>query len=134
MKNSESIQRYRVNAQEVLRRYMDEDLPAFCGMELTEVNQRGRCGERPLDVAACRGDLDEMLALLEGGAYIDAPGEHGNTALHEAAAHGHAAAVKLLLDFGARQDLKNDWGKTAMRWHATLTFARCCTPTGRDSV
>ena len=114
MKNPESIQRYRLNAEAVLRRYKDEDLPAFCGIELTDVNQRGLFGERPLDVAACRGDVDEILALLEGGAYIDAPGEHGFTALHEAVMQGHAAAVKLLLDFGARRDLKNDWGKTAM--------------------
>lgn len=112
--NPESIQRYRLNADAVLRRYKDENLPAFCGMELTDVNQRGLFGERPLDVAACRGNLDEILALLEGGAYIDAPGEHGNTALHEAVMQGHAPAVKLLLDYGARQDLKNDWGQTAM--------------------
>lgn len=98
----------------MLRRYQDEDLPDFCEIELTDVNQRGNFGDRPLHVAACHGDIDEILALLEGGAYIDAPGEHGFTALHDAVTQGHAPAVKLLLDFGARRDLKNDWGETAM--------------------
>jgi ankyrin repeat protein len=114
MNNPESIQRYRLNAEAVLRRYKDEDLPAFCEIELTDVNQEGNFGERPLDVAATRGNLDEIVALLEGGAYIDTPGEHGFTALHAAVMQGHAAAVKLLLDYGARQDLKNDWGQTAI--------------------
>ena|SRR5690242_8198588 len=114
MNSENSMQRYRVNAQDVLRRYKDEDLPAFCEIGLTDVNQEGNSGERPLHVAACRGNTDEILALLEAGAYIDAPGEHGFTALHEAVMQGHGPAVKLLLDYGARQDVTNDWGKTPM--------------------
>ena len=105
--------RGRLFAAEVLRRYKDDDLPAFGGMELTDVNQVGLSGERPLDVAAVRGDLEEIYALLDGGADINAPGELGNTALHEAVSQGHIDVVHILLEFGARTDIRNEFGDTA---------------------
>jgi ankyrin repeat protein len=100
----------RLTAEDVLRRYREEDLPAFCGSALENVNQRGLFGEYPLDVAATRAALDEVLALLDGGAEIDAHGEHGNTALHEAVDQGHAEVVRVLLDRGASPTEKNDDG------------------------
>ena len=106
--------RGRLSAVEVIRRYKDEDLPAFAEMELTDVNQAGIFGERPLDVAACRGDLEEIYALLDGGADIDALGELGNTALHEAVGQGHFDVVRVLLAFGARTDIRNELGQTAL--------------------
>jgi uncharacterized protein len=99
-----------INAAEVLRRY--QDLPAFSGIELTDVNQVGLFGERPLDIAAVRGDLREISALLEGGADLNSAGEHGNTALHEAVSQGHLAAVKLFVDAGADISIKNEFGQT----------------------
>ena len=56
------IHRGRLTAIDVLRRYMD----------LTDVNQAELFRERPLDVAACRGNLEKIYALLDGGAEIDA--------------------------------------------------------------
>jgi hypothetical protein len=106
--------RGRLSAAEVIRRYKDEDLPAFAEMELTDVNQAGIFGERPLDVAACRGNLEEIYALLDGGAKIDAPGEHGNTALHEAVGQGHFDVVRVLLAFGARTNIRNESGQPAL--------------------
>lgn len=106
--------RPRLTAAEVLQRYMDEQLPAFGDMNLTDVNQVGLFGERPLDVAAVRGSLEEVSALLEGGAEVNAPGELGNTALHEAVSQGHLAVVKLLLEHGARVDLINRFGDTPL--------------------
>jgi uncharacterized protein len=103
-----------VTAAEVLKRYKDEDLPAFSRIELTDVNQVGLFGERPLDVASVRGNLDEIRALLEGGANVNATGELGNTALHEAVGQGDVSAVKLLLQFGARRDVRNDAGQTPL--------------------
>lgn len=50
---------------------------------MTDVNQVGPFGERPLDVAAVRGNLKEIYALLDGGADVNAPGEHGYTALQK---------------------------------------------------
>jgi uncharacterized protein len=101
-----------LTAAQVLQRY--EDLPAFCGIKLTGVNQPGRFGERPLDVAAVRGNLDEIRTLLDTGADINARAEHGNTALHEATGQGHIEVVKLLLEFGARTDFRNEFGQTAL--------------------
>jgi uncharacterized protein len=103
-----------LTAAQVLQRYQDEDLPAFSGIKLIDVNQPGRFGERPLDVAAVRGNLNEIRALLDGGADINARAEHGNTALHEAAGQGHIEAAKFLLEFGARTDIRNELGQTAL--------------------
>jgi uncharacterized protein len=74
----------RLTAADVLRRYKDEDLPAFSEVPLRDVNQVGNFGERPLHVASTRGSIEEIAALIEGGAEINAPGELGNTPLHEA--------------------------------------------------
>lgn len=73
-----------ITAADVLRRYMDEELPAFCGIQLESVNQVCRFGERPLHVAATRGIMEEVAALVEAGAEVNAHGELGNTPLHEA--------------------------------------------------
>ena len=104
----------KLTAKEVLRRYNEENLPAFCNANLTDVNQVGLFGERPLCVAAVRGEVDDIRALLEGGAVIDAPGESGNTALHEALMQNKSAAAIFLLEAGAKTDIKNDFGKTAL--------------------
>jgi ankyrin repeat protein len=103
-----------LTAAQVLQRYKDEDLPAFCGIKLTDVNQPGLFGERPLDVAAVRGNLNEIRALLEGGADLNARAENGNTPLHEATGQGSVEAVKLLLEFGAKTDVRNEFGQTAL--------------------
>lgn len=102
-----------LSAAEVLQRYKDEELPAFSGIDLIDVNQIGLFGEHPLDIAAARGNVEEIYALLRGGADANAAGEHGNTALHEAVSQGNLSAVKLLLEFGARVDLCNEFGETA---------------------
>lgn len=95
-----SEQRIPLTAADVLRRYAEEELPAFYGLALGDVNTRGHFGEYPLDVAACRGDVEEVRALLDGGADVDARGEQGRTALHEAVGQGHAEVVQLLLTRG----------------------------------
>ena len=106
--------RGRLNAKDVLERYKSDNLPAFAEMDLTDVNQVGLFGERPLDVAACRGNLEELYALLDGGADIDALGELGHTALHQATSQGHFDAVKVLLEFGARKDIRSELGYTPL--------------------
>ena len=103
-----------LTAKDVLHRYQDEDLPAFCGMTLDDVNRRGTFGEYPLDVAATRGDPAEVLALIQGGAHINAHGELGYTALHEAVGQGHIEIVRLLLQHGASCNERNDYGMTPL--------------------
>jgi ankyrin repeat protein len=103
-----------MTAAEVLKRYKDEDLPAFCDVDLTDVNQVGLFGERPLDIAAVRGSIEELTALLDAGAEVNAPGECGNTPLHEAVSQGHFAVAKLLLEYGATTEIRNEFGQTPL--------------------
>lgn len=104
----------RLTAGEVLRRYRDEDLPAFSEILLEDVNQVGNFGERPLHVASSRGNIEEIAALVEAGAEINAPGDLGNTPLHEAVGQGHMAAVQYLLDHGASPEVQNEFGETPL--------------------
>jgi hypothetical protein len=73
-----------MNVSEVLRRYADEELPEFDGIELIAIETVGRFGNRPLHIACVRGDIEEVQALIAAGAKINVRGEHGNTPLHEA--------------------------------------------------
>ncbi len=95
----------------VLDKIREADLPSFAGVELTGPNVRDRgYGESPLHIVAIWGDLDSARVLIEEGATIDVPGEHGCTALHEAALQGHVEMVKLLLKEGADPKLKSEYG------------------------
>lgn len=103
-----------MTADDVLRRYREEDLPEFVGLALSDVNQVGNFGDSPLKVASVRGSLEEVLALLDGGAALDTRGEHGFTALHHAASQGHVEVVRVLLERGASSTIRNDWGQTPL--------------------
>ena len=63
-------------------------------------------------VAASRGSVEELAALIQAGADVKARGEHGNTPLHEAVSHNHLDAIQFLLDHGASAAAKNDDRKT----------------------
>lgn len=99
-----------MNADDVLRRYKEEDLPDFAGIDLSDVNQVGIFGDAPIHVAAIRGRTDEITALLDGGADVNAAGELGNTPLHEAVMQNRVEAVKLLLERGADPQRRNQFG------------------------
>jgi len=101
-----------MHAKDVLRRYVEENLPEFVELALTDVNQRGNFGNTPLHVASVRGSLEEVEALLIAGAEFNSKGEHGGTPLHDAAGQGHVEIVKQLLAAGASPDLANDDGNT----------------------
>ncbi|BCQ27793.1 ankyrin repeat domain-containing protein (plasmid) [Caballeronia sp. NK8] len=101
-------------AAQILKRYMDEGLPEFSEMELTDVNQIGNFGNSPLNVACIRGICDEVVALLNGGVNVNAVGELGNTPLHEAIAQGHVEIVKILLNSGAARLARNEFEETPL--------------------
>jgi ankyrin repeat protein len=88
------------------------DQASFALIAPLNPNSRTPIGETPLHIATVRGDTSAMAALLDAGAKIDTPGEHGYTALHEAAAQRHAATVTLLLSRGASTNIANDDGCT----------------------
>ncbi|MEQ1920218.1 MAG: ankyrin repeat domain-containing protein [Elusimicrobiota bacterium] len=103
----------KLSAQVVLQRYIAEDLPEFVGISLNDVNQKGGFGNAPLNIAATRGDVEEVEALLDGGADINVRGEQQCTPLHDAVGQGHAAVVQLLLRRGASTSLRDDSGFSA---------------------
>ena len=102
-----------LTAKDVLERYNDQRFPDFCD-PLTDVNQVGTFGNRPLHMASYHGNMDEIAALVEGGAEVNVAGDMGNTPLHEAIERGHAEAAKFLIKHGARADLRNEFGKTPL--------------------
>lgn len=106
----------RLSAKDVLQRYMNENLPEFVGLDLIDVNQKGKFGNTPLDTAAVRGSLEEVQALLEGGADPNIPCEKGATPLHDAVGQGHIEVVRLLLKSGASPDIRSEFGGTPMEW------------------
>ena len=72
----------------------------------------GRCTvSQPDDglvAAAGRGDLDEVRALLAGGADVDSHDGAGRSAVAAAVYGGHAAVVRTLVGAGADVDLQDD--------------------------
>ena len=54
------------------------------------------------------------MALINGGANINAIGEHGNTPLHEAVGQGNNEIIKILVTLGCRVKVKNDFGDTPL--------------------
>jgi ankyrin repeat protein len=100
-----------MTAADVLCRLNEETLPDFCE-PLTDVNQIGTFGNRPIHIVSFWGDTISVAALVEGGADINAIGDMGATPLHEAAGQGHAETVKFLLCHGAKPDVKDEFGRT----------------------
>lgn len=65
-------------------------------------------------MASYHGNMEEIKALVEGGAMVTVVGEKGVTPLHEAASQGHTEAVKFLLQNGALLDVKDEFGRTPL--------------------
>lgn len=75
---------------------------------------------RRLRRAAASGKVDEVSALLEAGAEVDAADGEGVTALMRAVQRKHAEAALLLRDYGADLDRKNRAGVSARDMAAKL--------------
>ena len=101
----------------VLQKFLAEmpELPEFTGISPVGVHTRGGWQNTPLHVAAVRGDLAAIAALLDAGADIQSRGEDGYSPLHEVAEQGHIEAVKLLLERGASLTATNDAGRTPIQ-------------------
>ena len=103
-----------MNATEVLARYLEENLPDFADMPSIGVNERGRFGNYPLNIAATRGIAEEVQALLQGGADVRNVGDMGNLALHDAIDSGDLQVVQLLLDAGSPVDVRNEFDQSPL--------------------
>ena len=63
---------------------------------------------------AHRGDVEEVLKILNGGAYVDSTDTADWTGLMRAACTGKLPVVKVLLDHGAYVDHQSQEGFTAL--------------------
>jgi ankyrin repeat protein len=70
----------------------------------TDADTPGPGGERPLNIAAARGDVAIAKELLKHGADPNLKGPAGRTALAVALAHGRVPAARLLINYGAEDD------------------------------
>lgn len=70
----------------------------------------------PLHRAAQAGDLQQLTALLDQGAAIDARDQYAWTALHRAAIAGQGAAVEVLLERGADSAARGRYDMTPLHW------------------
>jgi ankyrin repeat protein len=79
----------------------------------------------PLHMAAHRGQVEVVEALLAAGADVRArEGCSGTTALHWAAEGGRTRVVELLLDAGAQLEARDDWhALTPLDWAVCVDHA-----------
>jgi ankyrin repeat protein len=96
------------------------ELPEFAEQELTDVNQVGNFGNRPLHVAAGWNDPNAVKLLVESGADVNGVGEEWMTPLHRAAAAGSLEAAAALLRLGARLDCTDSGGATPLKLARSL--------------
>ncbi len=103
-----------MTATEVLRKYKSHGLPEFYGIKLKDVNQRSHFGNVALHIAATRGNLEDVKALMEGGADINIRGEDGYSPLQDAVTQGKLEVVRLLLMNHADLSTVTDFGESAL--------------------
>lgn len=77
---------------------------------LSEVNQINILGERPIHIAAWRGNAEDVQWLIENGADVNAIGDLGMTPLHYAYMGGNMLNVMTLLQAGADPNIRCDHG------------------------
>ena len=64
-------------------------------------------------LAATKGDVNTLAALINTGVDVNWVDYDGRTALHQALAGGHIEAATWLINMGANVDLRDRWGYTA---------------------
>ncbi|RMZ72366.1 ankyrin repeat [Pyrenophora seminiperda CCB06] len=81
-----------------------------------DVNSQDSDGKSALQLAARRGHLDVVRALVEDSAELDIRNSKGETALYWAVRSGHDAIAELLLAKGADPMIEDSEGWTALDW------------------
>ncbi|MNY07373.1 Ankyrin repeats (3 copies) [compost metagenome] len=77
---------------------------------LTQVDQMNAIGERPIHIAAWKGDVEDVVWLLQNGADVNQRGDFLMTPLHYAYMGKKNENVKVLLKFGADELARCDRG------------------------
>lgn len=89
-----------------------QNLPEYSGKMLDKVDCVSLFGDKPINIAATRGAVEELALLVHHGADVNNPGEHGYRPLHNAVEQGKLDAVTWLLERGANKTMKNAQGDT----------------------
>jgi ankyrin repeat protein len=97
-----------------IERYCKRRIPALEGWDKEELQAAlDRLGWTPLHVAAARGQLDRVPALLAAGHRPDDRARNGDTPLHLAVRGGDEPLLRLLLSHKPKLDGKDRAGLTA---------------------
>lgn len=80
---------------------------------LTAVHQENALGERPIHIAAWKGEPQDIAWLLDQGAQINQTADFGMTPLHYAWMGGKPDNVALLIERGADRFARCDRGLLA---------------------
>lgn len=89
-----------------------------CGTKDKSAPPPGAPPADPLHRAAWAGQVDELRALVQGGAALDAVDDAGLAPLHWAAVAGQSAAAQLLLSSGADPNARARFDLTPLHWAA----------------
>jgi hypothetical protein len=81
-------------------------------------NAQTSIGNRPLLIAAKKGNPQMMQALIAHGAKVDAPDRNGLTPLMAAASMGLDQNVRVLISAGAKVNARDEKGSTPLIWAA----------------
>jgi hypothetical protein len=107
---------------EFLQALWQEDLTRVENMLKAGIdpNAQTSTGNRPLLIAAKKGNPRLLEILIAHGAQVDAPDRNGLTALMAAASMGLAPNVRVLISAGANLNVRDEKGSTPLSW-ATIS-------------
>jgi ankyrin repeat protein len=89
-------------------------LNAYLNLSTAEIDKKDVMGKTPLHYAAVRGDLDDVLTLLQHDADPNLTSDALWTPLHEAAISSSYKSFQPLLEAGAHVDALNQRGQTPL--------------------
>ena len=90
-----------------------QHIAAGTDLNLKDPNPEGN-KDTALAMAAAFGKTDVAIALIEGGADLDARNKDGNTPLHSASFLCYPDIVQALVDKGADKNARNNSGSTPL--------------------
>ncbi|KAL6850825.1 hypothetical protein ACO1O0_007951 [Amphichorda felina] len=97
-------------------------VPPTYSQAVGEWEDGSRPGPSPFNVAARRGDLDEIKRLIANGGNMFATGEIGQTPAYSAAVTGHTEILEYLIQHGADYTAGNEDGFTPLNAAATKNY------------